>query len=107
MLLEIVSPESQYPTRILTDIDGELLVPAAEFSVRRHDNPNEEKVTGPQVIAAVHGELTITSTSADGGLEIICPSEAVWIPHGESATVSGKGVCFSTTVGLEARLDEG
>lgn len=98
-LIEIVRSESLVPA--LAPMDGNSYSSAApEFALTRIDPTQPGEATGPAIVVGVRGATAVTSeASIDIG-----PTEAVWLPYGETARVTTDGLAFSTHV--RSTLDE-
>lgn len=92
-LLDIVRPESLSPAP--AQMEGNTYCSAApEFALTRVDPLTPVDAIGPAIVIGVRGVTTVTSETA---IEI-GPTEAVWIPYGETAAVATNGLGFSTQV---------
>jgi mannose-6-phosphate isomerase len=93
-LLTIVRPDSRDTKPVQVD-DNRYFSPAPEFALTRVDPLAVRTVAGPAIVLAVEGT---TSATTDEPL-LLEPTEAVWIPVGESVSVSSTGLAFIAEVG--------
>lgn len=93
-LLTIVRPDSLDVTPVGMD-DNRYLSPAREFALTRVDPNSPRTVAGPAVVLAVEGT---TSATTEERLTLE-PTEAVWVPVGETASIHSTGLAFIAEVG--------
>jgi len=92
-LLTIVCPEPLDATPLGLD-DDRYHSPAPEFALTRVGPDTARTAVGPAIVLAVEGSTSAT----DDETLLLEPTEAVWLPVGESASVRSTGIAFIAEV---------
>lgn len=96
-LLTIVRPDPLDVRPVDVD-DNRYLSPAPEFALTRVGPDADRTVAGPAIVLAVE---STTSATTDETI-VLEPTEAVWVPVGETASIQSTGLAFIAEVGSDA-----
>lgn len=96
-LVTIVRPESVDAAPVEED-DNRYVSPAPEFALTRVGPDAARSAVGPAIVLAVEG----TTSAANNEELVLEPTEAAWLPIGESASVTSTGLAFIAEVGYAA-----